>query len=119
MHDHVTPVAGGLAVIIAASGAVAGGMIAPGFLAEELISSYRFLAGLFLGVCAIAAVGVIDDFGWLRGRHKLIGQTLAATIVIGSGLCVRQVQVFGWDLELGPLALPFTLLWWLSRWEAR
>jgi UDP-GlcNAc:undecaprenyl-phosphate GlcNAc-1-phosphate transferase len=114
IHDQVTPVAGGLAVTIAAIAAVSASMVAPGFLAEELAGNYQFLLGILLGVCAIAAVGVIDDFGRLRGRHKLVGQAVATIIVIGSGLCVRQVQVFGWDLDLGPLAMPFTLFWLLG-----
>ena len=39
---------------------------------------------------------------------------LAASIVMGSGVLVRNVQVFGWDIELGLLAVPFTLFWLLG-----
>src|SRR5262249_12135905 len=66
------------------------------------------------GAVLICAVGVVDDFVGLRGRHKLLGQIAAALTVIGFGVCVRRVQVFGWEIELGLLAVPFTLCWLLG-----
>jgi len=54
-------------------------------------------------------VGVADDRGRLRARHKLLGQCLAVAAVMASGVVVQRVHLFGWWLELGGLALPFTM----------
>jgi UDP-GlcNAc:undecaprenyl-phosphate/decaprenyl-phosphate GlcNAc-1-phosphate transferase len=57
----------------------------------------------------IAAVGLIDDYRHLRGKHKLLGQILAVAIVVACGVQVRSIQFFEWRWELGPLAVPFTM----------
>jgi UDP-GlcNAc:undecaprenyl-phosphate GlcNAc-1-phosphate transferase len=114
IHDRATPVAGGLAVLTAAGAAVAGSLLLPGPFAGPPNEQGPFLLGLLLGAVVIAAVGVLDDFGLLRGRHKLCGQILAALVVIASGVCVHRLQVFGFVFDLGPLAVPFTLLWLLA-----
>lgn len=62
----------------------------------------------------ICLLGVADDYGRLRGRHKLLGQITAVLVVIESGVIVRQVRVFDWTLELGLLAVPFTACWLLG-----
>src|SRR5262249_55007704 len=53
--------------------------------------------------------GVADDCGLLRGRHKLLGQCLAGVLVASFGVVVERVHLFGWRLDLGALALPFTV----------
>src|SRR5262249_46292312 len=50
----------------------------------------------------------------LRGRHKLLGQALAVSILILDGGPIRNLDVFGWDVELGPFAVPFTAFWLLG-----
>jgi UDP-GlcNAc:undecaprenyl-phosphate GlcNAc-1-phosphate transferase len=115
IHDRETPVAGGLAVLTSAGAAVAGSLLLlPGPLAGPLNEQRPFLLGLLLGAVVIAAVGVVDDLGLLRGRHKLFGQVLAALVVVASGVCVHRLQVFGFEFDLGPLAIPFTVLWLLA-----
>src|SRR5205807_3125260 len=59
-------------------------------------------------------VGLVDDFIRLRGRHKLLGQVVSVLIVMSFGLVVHQISLFGWQVELGLLAYPFTMLWLLG-----
>ncbi|MBS0201582.1 MAG: undecaprenyl/decaprenyl-phosphate alpha-N-acetylglucosaminyl 1-phosphate transferase [Planctomycetes bacterium] len=73
-----------------------------------------FLNGLLLAVIAIVGVGFLDDRFTLRGRQKLAGQVAAAGILIASGLRVEQIHVFGTQIDLGLLGIPFTLFWLLG-----
>ncbi len=72
------------------------------------------LLGLGLGCVCIAAVGLADDRKLLRGRHKLLGQCLAVGLVVGAGVTVRTVHLFGLRLELGVLSVPFTAFFLLG-----
>src|SRR5256885_2142208 len=78
IHSRPIPMAGGLGILIAGSAALA---LSP-LLSESLqviLDAERFrLFGLALASAAICTVRVADDRGCLRGRHKLLGQILAA-----------------------------------------
>jgi UDP-GlcNAc:undecaprenyl-phosphate GlcNAc-1-phosphate transferase len=67
------------------------------------------LFGLLCASMVICAVGMADDFGYLRGRHKLVGQGIAVAIVICCGVMVRNITVFDYTIELGLLSIPFTI----------
>ena len=62
----------------------------------------------------ICLVGLIDDVRGLRGRHKLLGQLIAVSIILASGTVVRSVPLFEWEVDLGYLAIPFTMFWLLG-----
>lgn len=64
--------------------------------------------GLLLSGTIMLMVGLIDDFGAMTPRQKLLGQTLAAMVLIKSGIFIK--------LEFLPLmvAIPLTVLWILS-----
>jgi UDP-GlcNAc:undecaprenyl-phosphate GlcNAc-1-phosphate transferase len=108
IHARPVPLAGGLAVFVSATTAVAAGLAVPGPLRAHAAREAGGLLGLLLAAAVTCAVGVADDRGRLRGRHKLLGQLAAAAVVIASGVVVRSVRLFGWGLDLGPLAAPFT-----------
>jgi UDP-GlcNAc:undecaprenyl-phosphate GlcNAc-1-phosphate transferase len=115
IHQGPVPLAGGIAVFVAASAAVAAlWLFASGAHAEQLVARQSSLVGLWLAACFICLVGVADDAGKLRGRHKLFGQIVAVGIVMSSGVLVQRIHLFNWDIELGPLALPFTGLFLLG-----
>jgi UDP-GlcNAc:undecaprenyl-phosphate GlcNAc-1-phosphate transferase len=57
---------------------------------------------------------LIDDRYGMRGRYKLLGQTVAALIVIAAGLEIKAFTLFSQRIELGPLSVPFTLFWLLG-----
>ncbi|HEX5272655.1 MAG TPA: MraY family glycosyltransferase [Gemmataceae bacterium] len=114
LHVEAVPLAGGLAILAAGTLALLLAFALPGPLAAALAPRARTLAGLLLGALVIADVGVADDFRLLRSRHKLLGQVVAALIVMGSGVRIDHLRLFGWDVNLGALAVPFTLFWLLG-----
>lgn len=115
MQPQAIPLAGGLAILVSCSGAVlVAVLLAPHPLRDRLWEQGSSLLGLLLAAVVICAVGLADDCRGLRGRHKLLGQLVAAGIVMGSGVWVQNIRLFGWQLDLGLLALPFTLFWLLG-----
>lgn len=109
LHGRPVPVGGGLAILLSMSLTLALAELVPNPLQGELSSQGLSLPGLLGAATLICALGVLDDFGRLRGRHKLLGQALVAGAVMAAGVVVRSVSLFGWDLDLGLLAVPFTL----------
>ncbi len=112
LHKRPIPTTGGLAVFLSVTvSAVLGctmlGATTPGH-------SWVLAGGVWCAAAWVCFLGVIDDYKLLRGRHKLVGQLLAAVIVIAVGVRVEQVQLFGWVMELGMLAVPFTIFFLLG-----
>lgn len=73
------------------------------------------LASLLGGVAILVLVGVLDDRFELRGRHKLLGQIVAVTLVVlPGGLRVDQIEFMTRPIPLGPLAIPFSYFLFLG-----
>jgi UDP-GlcNAc:undecaprenyl-phosphate GlcNAc-1-phosphate transferase len=64
--------------------------------------------GLLLSGCIALLVGLIDDFGVLTPSQKMLGQTLAALVLIKSGTFIKLVFLPVW------LAIPLSILWILA-----
>jgi UDP-GlcNAc:undecaprenyl-phosphate GlcNAc-1-phosphate transferase len=109
------PVAGGIAVLLASLTTITL-MLATGFgeWNEEFAEQAMQWFGLALASILIAGVGVIDDWGRLRGRHKVVGQLLAVAVLIATGLIVKNIRIAGFELDLGIMAIPFTALFLLG-----
>lgn len=69
--------------------------------------------GLVLCAFAMLMVGLVDDIWAMRGRQKLLLQVLIITVLVGSGTIVTKVGLGPFELNLGSLALPVTVLWLL------
>lgn len=70
---------------------------------------------LLAAVIVIALVGLADDRRGMRARHKLLGQLIAALILVGpGGFVIEQVSLVGWLVPLGIFAIPITLFWLLA-----
>jgi UDP-GlcNAc:undecaprenyl-phosphate GlcNAc-1-phosphate transferase len=109
LHDKAIPVAGGLPILAATVGAVMlMAAIDPAGLGVELAAEPSRLLGLLLAAIVICLLGLVDDLGRLRGRHKLLGQFLAVGIVIAAGVEIDRIQLFGVTMPLGSFAIPFT-----------
>lgn len=111
LHDGAMPLAGGLAVMGGFCLALVVIFAWSPRWRDEFLTSGSFLAGLLAATAVLAYVGLLDDRYQLRGRQKLAGQVLAALLLIWSGLLIENISVFGWQLHLGLLAIPFTLFW--------
>ena len=72
------------------------------------------LAGLAIAGVFLLGVGVLDDWKGIRGRHKLIGQIIAATILMLFGYQFEAVQFGGMYFEFGVFAGILIYLWVLA-----
>lgn len=113
-HSRSTPLGGGLALLVGfVASLIASCYIWDAQSAKDLWDS-SFITPLLMAMAIICVLGLIDDRFDLRGRQKLVGQLLAATVLIGGGLVIQKIAIFGLTIELGLLAMPFTLLWLLG-----
>jgi UDP-GlcNAc:undecaprenyl-phosphate GlcNAc-1-phosphate transferase len=107
VHLTAVPRIGGLAVCAAAAAA----LLATRALYAEQVPSFAPLQPVLIGGGLVLAVGLADDFIGLSAPTKLAVQTLAAGIVVGSGLLIERLTLGGATLELGLIAYPFTMAW--------
>ncbi|MHB9096566.1 MAG: glycosyltransferase family 4 protein, partial [Syntrophales bacterium] len=75
IHDRVTPLLGGVAIIISFISALLANMILD---ARDII--------LIAGGTVVAIVGLIDDWKGIRARYKLVIQIVVVIILIRSGI---------------------------------
>ena len=81
---------------------------------KKLIAGYPQLPSLLLAGLVIVIVGLIDDSRGLPGKQKLLGQIVAASILLMNGLLIERVVFFGLEVSLGWFAYPLTLFWLLG-----
>jgi UDP-GlcNAc:undecaprenyl-phosphate/decaprenyl-phosphate GlcNAc-1-phosphate transferase len=119
IHGRPIPLAGGLALLMGV--VLAGGLvftISPDFRGAMLANPVR-PAGLLFALAVIALVGILDDRIGLRSRHKLAGQLVAVGALMLTGpFTVERFEVFGQTVELGLLAVPFAVFWFLGAMNA-
>jgi UDP-GlcNAc:undecaprenyl-phosphate GlcNAc-1-phosphate transferase len=96
-HSNVTPYLGGLAVYTAF-------LLTVGVLTQF----EQETLGLLLSGSIMVLVGLVDDFGALTPSQKLLGQTLAALVLVKSGTYIKLEFLPMW------LAIPLTVLWILT-----
>ncbi|MBN1912280.1 MAG: undecaprenyl/decaprenyl-phosphate alpha-N-acetylglucosaminyl 1-phosphate transferase [Pirellulales bacterium] len=82
----------------------------------KLRAGYPGLPALLLAGLVIVVVGLIDDKKILSGKQKLVGQIVAASILIldGNGLLIERIEFLGYPMTFGYLAFPLTLFWLLG-----
>ena len=101
-HKFPIPQSGGIAIFF-------------GFLIAALFFNRTTpeILGFLIGGTVITGIGVLDDIFDLSPIAKFLGQTLAALIVIYSGIKIEFVgnPASGGLLNLGFLSLPFTFIW--------
>lgn len=110
-HKKAISLGGGLAVFLAAFVTFAVEYFSSQDLRRSLSDNVPFLAGLLLACGWIVILGLIDDRFGMKGRYKLLGQIVAALIVIASGLEIHAFSLFGHKITLGWFSIPFTLFW--------
>lgn len=114
IHAKPTPVAGGLAILSATIiTLLVAGFTSP-LLHRSLEKDAGFLAGLMLAAVLISVLGVMDDYGKLRGRYKLLGQIAIVSLVIMMGVKVESFRLLDWPVHLGWMSIPFTAFFLLG-----
>lgn len=97
MHSKAMPKFGGPAVIL-------GFLISTAYLlivmsVEQTINLFTSeqygikLIGIFLGIVSITITGILDDIKTLKPYQKLIGQLIAACLVVGFGTKIEIVTI--------------------------
>ncbi len=116
LHDRVIAVSGGVPVFLTVVIGIVATLVIPNRWQSILLADPAFLLSLLAAAGLIIAVGVLDDWKGIRGRQKLLGQILAALlVVVAGGLRIDRIEVFHAEpLELGLLAVPFTMFWLLG-----
>jgi UDP-GlcNAc:undecaprenyl-phosphate GlcNAc-1-phosphate transferase len=78
-------------------------------LATGLIYQYsREVLGILLAGAIIVILGLIDDFGVLSPNVKLLGQFVAACVLVKASIYIKLVFLPTW------VAIPLTILWVLA-----
>lgn len=104
LHENEIPLIGGVAVFVGAS---VGFGCALWFGSLEFREQDPFeLIGLLIGTLVILAVGILDDRFALRGRQKLFGQIIAATVLLIFGY-----RFFG--VAFSSVTIQFGVFWFL------
>jgi UDP-GlcNAc:undecaprenyl-phosphate GlcNAc-1-phosphate transferase len=114
LHSRSIPVAGGPVLLLSIGAALLAVCLGRGVIHAQGTTAAAGLVGLVLAAIVICAVGVLDDFRCLRGRHKLLGQLAAVAAVIAAGVRINSVHLLNMDFELGILAIPFTVFFLLG-----
>lgn len=102
-HSGVIPRVGGLAIAI-------GAMVPPILWVAQETWLFGFLAGSGL----IVLFGVLDDRYNLDFRVKLMGQAVASTLAVNSGICLYHLPLFGLDAIPDGPALVITVIFILA-----
>lgn len=101
VHQRIMPRLGGLAIYIS---------MLIGFAIAQPDSEFTW--PILIGATIIVITGIFDDRFEISPKVKLLGQILAAAVVIYAGVQVPFVNLpFGWTINLGYFTIPFTLLW--------
>ena len=104
VHSVPMPRLGGLGIYL---GFLLGYMI----FGEQTSTMNSILIGSFV----LLVTGIIDDIKPLKASHKLIGQLMAALIVVFYGnLLLRDASFFGLYLNFGWMSYPITILFILG-----
>lgn len=104
-HQNPIPRVGGLAMVCGAMGAWASLGLVGGL---QPLPHQIWVA---VGLAMVVLVGVVDDGMGMRGRHKLVGQTLAALLIVVPGRqALNTVQFMGAYASLEEWGIPLTML---------
>lgn len=70
---------------------------------------------ILIGSFIIVLTGIVDDIKPIDAKYKLIGQFIAALIVVVYGrLLIQDVNIFGVYIDFGWLSYPITILFMLG-----
>ncbi len=104
VHNKPMPRLGGLGIYC---GFLLGYMI----FGEQTTQMNSILIGSFI----LLITGVIDDIKPLKARYKLIGQLIAALIVVFYGnILLSDISFFGFDMDFSWVSYPITIVFILG-----
>lgn len=107
VHSKIMPRMGGLAIYLAFA------FTYSILIIFDLFEPVRFIDAFMIGALIVVITGVLDDKFQIKPIYKLIGQFIAALIVVFYGGKVHVINMpwFDGSFELGWLSIPITILW--------
>lgn len=108
VHDGEIPLVGGIAIF---AGVLCSHIVTVVFASAPTINEPYL--GFYVGAVILLLVGVIDDYRELPPTTRLVAQGIAGLMMtLAGGVVVRELgtlEPFGSTLELGAVAIPFTV----------
>jgi UDP-GlcNAc:undecaprenyl-phosphate GlcNAc-1-phosphate transferase len=115
LHGRTVPLGGGVAVFLAMGLPLLMGLGLNVGVDQIFQSAPDFMAAAVISSLLIVLIGLADDKFELRGRQKFVGQIVAVfTLVYFGNLGIERIELFGHDVSLGVMAIPFTMFWLLG-----
>jgi UDP-GlcNAc:undecaprenyl-phosphate GlcNAc-1-phosphate transferase len=114
VHSKVMPRLGGLAIFLAFAAVVTYMLISDHFLSiTGQQDSTMIVLGFLLGGAIIVLVGALDDKYELSPKWKMLGQIVAAAVVVSFGIRIEGIELPFLDtyLHIGWLSIPLTMFW--------
>lgn len=99
IHKKPTPKLGGLGIFLS-------------FLVGYMLFGIQSIQmnSILIGSFIIVLTGIIDDVKSLRASQKLVGQLLAACVIVFyGGILLSNISFFGFSVDFGILAYPLTI----------
>lgn len=118
VHASPVPRLGRLAVAVAASLGLAIVAVAASSLGWEAVAPNGELTPILAGAALVLVIGIIDDIRWVPAWAKLLVESMAALIVIRSGVVVDHATIAGHTYMFGVFTVPITLVWILTITDA-
>jgi len=109
-HTVATPRGGGLAIVLAYTGALAGCYLS-GLVGVEILSAFLLAGGL------LAAIGYLDDHGHVPARWRIVVHFIAAALALFWIGTLPSVPFGDYLLDMGWLGYPLAavfLVWMLN-----
>jgi UDP-GlcNAc:undecaprenyl-phosphate/decaprenyl-phosphate GlcNAc-1-phosphate transferase len=112
IHGKPIPRLGGIAIVLAFYAPLVALFFVNTAAGARFYASPQRAIGLFVGGALIAALGILDDLRGANARTKFLVQFGVAALMYWLGFRVERIaNPFGNAVDLGYLALPFTMLW--------
>ncbi len=111
LHGKPVPLVGGIVIfIVTVFTSVAGYLLIPALRDREDLFSAMDL-GLLLSSSLILLLGILDDRFGMRGRQKLAGQFVVATVLAGFGYQFTSLSMLGVTIDLRFFSLVVVYGW--------
>ncbi len=112
VHGKPIPRLGGIAIVLAFYAPLVALLFVDSGVGRNFYENPHKAFGLFAGGVAIAALGVWDDLKGANAKTKFTVQFAVAGAMYALGFRIDHIaNPYGEPIQLGYLALPFTMLW--------
>jgi UDP-GlcNAc:undecaprenyl-phosphate GlcNAc-1-phosphate transferase len=88
VHAVATPITGGVLI----------GVTLAAMMVSGLVEFSRMVQGIILGTSLMILIGLLDDFIDLSPAYKLLGQIIAASVIVSFGVQVHITRIFWLDI---------------------